>query len=323
MVHFVWFVGSQVDQHLIPMNRIILCLVSGALALLSACGGADSALVQETTTRGSIRISADDAFKQMLEAELYVFHSEYKYAKVTPSFTSEGDAMKLMLDDSVRLAVVGRKLTESEKTFLKSKDIFPKETLIAYDALTFIVNKDNPDTNISYGELKALFTGQNTGAEVPRIVFDSPKSGNARYLKEIFQLNELPPHCYAVQTNEEVLKYVESNPKAIGVVGSNLISDPDDTVTQAFTSRIKVMGVSASSDPDGKLGFRQPYQEYIADGSYPFKREVYILNREIGTRLGTGFASFVASDKGQRIILKSGLLPAVVPVRFVEINTEF
>lgn len=323
MVYFAWFVGTQVAQQLIPMNRLSLFLISGTLALFAACGGSDSSKIQETTTRGNIRISADDAFRQMLDAELYVFHSEYKYAKVSPTYTSEGDAMKLMLDDSVRLAVVGRKLTDSEKSFLKSKDIFPKELLIAYDALTFIVNKENPDTNISFAKLKSLFTEQNNIADMPRIVFDSPKSGNARYLKEIFQLSELPKHCYAVQTNEEVLKYVESNPKAIGVIGSNLISDPDDTLTQAFTARIKVMGVSASTDPEGKLGYRQPYQEYIADGSYPFKRGVYILNREIGTRLGTGFASFVASDKGQRIILKSGLLPAVVPVRFVEINTEF
>jgi phosphate transport system substrate-binding protein len=47
------------------------------------------------------------------------------------------------------------------------------------------------------------------------------------------------------------------------------------------------------------------------------------VNCEIGTRLGTGFSSFVASDKGQRIILKSGLLPAVMPVRFIEVSNEF
>lgn len=306
------------------MNKLTVFFITFTIGLgISSCGGSDPSTLQETTTRGNIRIAADDAFRQMLDAELYVFHSEYKYAKVNPTYTSEGEAMKLLLDDSVRLAVITRKLNESERAYLKSKDIFPKETLIAYDALTFIVNKENPDTQISFNALKALFTSPVKLENAPQIVFDSPKSGNARYLRELFGIKELPAHCYALKTNDEVLKYVESNKNAIGVVGSNLISDPDDTLTQAFTSKIRVVGVSAQSDPDGKLGYRQPYQEYIADGSYPFKREVYIVSREIGTRLGTGFASFVASDKGQRIILKSGLLPAVVPVRFVEINTEF
>jgi phosphate transport system substrate-binding protein len=35
-----------------------------------------------------------------------------------------------------------------------------------------------------------------------------------------------------------------------------------------------------------------------------------------------GFASFVAGDIGQRIILKSGLLPATVPGRKLNIRKE-
>jgi len=35
-----------------------------------------------------------------------------------------------------------------------------------------------------------------------------------------------------------------------------------------------------------------------------------------------GFASFVAGDIGQRIILKSGLLPARVPGRKINIRNE-
>jgi len=35
--------------------------------------------------------------------------------------------------------------------------------------------------------------------------------------------------------------------------------------------------------------------------------------------LGTGFVSFVAGHKGQRIILKSGLAPQIVPARDVMI----
>jgi phosphate transport system substrate-binding protein len=33
--------------------------------------------------------------------------------------------------------------------------------------------------------------------------------------------------------------------------------------------------------------------------------------------LGNGFIAFAASDPGQRIVLKAGLLPAIAPVRIV------
>jgi phosphate transport system substrate-binding protein len=54
--------------------------------------------------------------------------------------------------------------------------------------------------------------------------------------------------------------------------------------------------------------------------NYPLTRDVVIISREIGTGLGTGFISFAASDKGQRIVLKSGLVPVTMPVRIVNIN---
>jgi len=48
-------------------------------------------------------------------------------------------------------------------------------------------------------------------------------------------------------------------------------------------------------------------------------REVYILSKEAYTGLGTGFTAFVASERGQRIVLKFGLVPATMPVRLVEL----
>ena len=51
-------------------------------------------------------------------------------------------------------------------------------------------------------------------------------------------------------------------------------------------------------------------------------RTWYIVSREARAGLGTGLASFLASERGQRIILKSGLVPATMPVRLVEIRSE-
>jgi len=39
--------------------------------------------------------------------------------------------------------------------------------------------------------------------------------------------------------------------------------------------------------------------------------------------LSSGFANFLTSDRGQRIILKSGLVPATQPVRIVNVKDEY
>lgn len=304
-----------------------------SILLLCSCGGGSASKIEETTTRGSIYIASDESYKPLIDAELFVFESNYKYAKVKPIYTSEGDAMDLLKNDSVRLVIMSRKLTDTEKQFFKDKQRIPKETHIAFDGLAFISNRENKDTTLSFAEVQNLFTGNiktwgglsngKENSDSVRIVFDSPKSGNARYIKEQFKLGALPANCYAASNNEAVLEYVEKNKNAIGIISSGLIADADDSLSQSFVKRVNVLGISAKTDPQGLKGFVQPYQEYISDGSYPFKRDIYIVNCEIGTRLGTGFSSFVASDKGQRIILKSGLLPAVMPVRFIEVSNEF
>ncbi len=60
----------------------------------------------------------------------------------------------------------------------------------------------------------------------------------------------------------------------------------------------------------------------MAQGKYPLIRDVVMIGREARSGLASGFMAFVASDKGQRIVLKSGLVPATMPIRIIEVNHE-
>jgi phosphate transport system substrate-binding protein len=77
-----------------------------------------------------------------------------------------------------------------------------------------------------------------------------------------------------------------------------------------------MVGISRDSDSEAF----KPYQAYIKTKEYAFTRSVYMINRQTRAGLGMGFVSFVAGDKGQLIILKSGLIPSIAPVRLVEVN---
>ena len=128
-----------------------------------------------------------------------------------------------------------------------------------------------------------------------------------------------PSYCFAVNTNKEVLDYVEQHKNAIGVIGVSWISDQDDASVKNFLSRVRVMALSDKENPTADE-YVQPYQAYIALKQYPLTREVYMISREGRAGLGTGFVSFVAGDAGQRIIRLAGLLPATMPVRIINNN---
>jgi phosphate transport system substrate-binding protein len=103
-------------------------------------------------------------------------------------------------------------------------------------------------------------------------------------------------------------------------VGANWISDRDDAAVQSFLKKVRVVGISANPHPQKADDYVQPYQAYMALKTYPLRREVYLISREARAGLGTGFASFAAGNKGQLIILKSGLVPAVGQTRIINTN---
>jgi len=283
--------------------------------------------LDETPTRGKIKISIDESFQLLYDAQLFTFESLYVNAKITPVYKPEVDVVADLMNDSVRTVVVSRDLTKAEKDYLIAQKFYPRTTKVAHDALALIVNKSNPDTLILDFQFADIFKGKISSwkqlnpksADMPvNVVFDNNKSGNVRYFREKFNLTDkFPANCFAVNTNAEVINYVKNNRSALGIISVNWISDTQDSVSEKFLQDVRV--VEVGTDP---LNYCKPYQGYIADGSYPFCRDVYMISRETFSGLGTGFASFVAGDQGQRIVLKSGLVPATMPIRLIEIKKD-
>lgn len=277
----------------------------------------------DTPTTGSIKIAADESLRPLVETEVETFNSIYTRAHIDVLYLSEVDAMDALIKDSVRLAIVTRHLIPEEEAYFKNLRITPDEVDIALSGAAIIVNPERKDTLISVAQLKQILSGtitnwnqigsrSNAGIE---IVFDNPKSGLIRYLKDsVARVDKLPANCYAVENNEAVVDYVSKNPNALGLIGVEWISD--DPTTNTFLKRVKVVGVAGDS-----IHF-QPYQAYMALKHYPLMRTITVINREARTGLGTGFSSFLASERGQRIILKTGLVPKTMPVRIIEVNPK-
>ena len=295
------------------------------MAILSSCG-TQVKKPADNPTSGRIAISVDETFTPIIDSQVSTFESLYPEAEIVANYLPEQEAFKKLLEDSMRLVVSSRELNEQEKAYFKSKKIFPTTAKIAYDALALIVHPENDLNRVDYVDLKSVFDGTYTWDSLKKgsglgsinIVFDNNGSSTARYIQENFlKEKNFPKNCFAVKSNQEVIEYVASHKNAIGIIGVNWISDSDDPASQKFMSKIKVLDIQPLESNPLKPEYFGPYQAYIATKQYPLTRTLYIISREGRTGLGTGFAAFVAGDKGQRIILKSGIVPATAPVRVV------
>ncbi len=311
------------------MNTLKTYFVKGLLLVtvaLTACQS-DDKKSEETVSRGEITISVDESLQPIVQAEKEAFEAKTRYAKVNTVYVPELAAIQLMLQDSARVAVVTRHLKANEKEVFEKANLKYRALHMATDAIAFITNGSTKDTLITVEELKSVMQGKITqwnqlkyGKSTNKItlVLDNDNSSNLQYLLDTLQIaDKKQSPLFAVKSNKEVIEYVQKTPGAIGVIGVNWISDIDDPQHPKFTQGIKVMGVAPKYSANVE-DYIQPYQYAIALKKYPLSRNIYLITKEAKRGLGTGFINYVLSDPGQRIVLKSGLLPANQVIRLIE-----
>jgi phosphate transport system substrate-binding protein len=282
-----------------------------------------------TPTAGIITICVDETFRPVVESELDVFKAIYGYSIINSKYVPENEAFDMLLKDSVQLIVASRQLTKDETAVLNKKKLFPRQTKVATDAIALIVHPSNKDSVITINQIKDILSGKITRwnqinpsspADPINVVFDNQKSGIVKYLVDSICKGKFETkNVYALDYNRDVIEYTATHPSVLGFIGVSWISNSEDSLHLSFHKKIKVLAVSQDPISD-KYNSYKPYQAYMVDNNYPLTRDIYMINTEPRDGLATGFSAFVAGDKGQRIILKSGILPAVVPTRLVNIR---
>lgn len=310
-------------------RSVFICLLLLVLYLQSCEQEKDkSGKVVDTPTTGNIRIMVDEGYKPIVESSIDVFDSIYSQATIKAIYLSEGEAVNALLRDSIQVIIITRKLTDNELKFFQQRGFTPPMTPIAHDAVAFILNPANADTVLTTAQLHNILSGKTTKwnqlnpkstlGDV-RLVFDNPLSGTLTYVKDSILMGAaLATSASALNTNAEVIEYVGKNKNAIGVIAANWISDTDDRGVQKFRKEIRIADIASKVGVEGY----GPYQAFLATGDYPYKRTIYIINAQARKGLGLGFASFLAGDQGQRIVLKDGLLPAQAPTRLIKATRE-
>lgn len=306
------------------ISFFVICLV-----VFGSCGRGKKSPEQSTPTLGKTSICVDETFRPIIEAEIDVFTGLYANTTIDAKYVPEQESFTKLLSGEVECIVASRPLSKQELEAFHQKKIYPKQTKVAYDAIALIVSPESTDTIISINQIRDVLSGKiknwnqinpASKAGAIRVVFDNQNSGIVSYLVDSIcggKFNK--SNLYALDYNRDVIEFVSKQPGVLGFIGGSWISNASDSLHLSFHKRIKVVAVSSSPRADSENSY-QPFQAYLVDGIYPLTREIYMINAEPRNGLATGFTAFVASDKGQRIILKSGILPAIAPTRVVNVR---
>jgi phosphate transport system substrate-binding protein len=297
------------------MNKFTKTIIGVALlALLFVFSCQRKNENEDTILDGKATVYVDESVLPIIEDETAVFETEYS-GKLTLISKSETEIVNSLLKDTAKIAILARTLSDKEIKAFTAKKINPRITPFATDAIAFIKNKTSNDSLVALQDIIDFINGKPVPS-IKGLVFDNANSSAIRYLSEISGVNVAgQKNIFSLKTNQEAIKFVADNNGMVGVIGMNWIYQPSLELQQ-YVDKVTVLGVKGLN----KSEYIFPTQDDLAAGKYPLARHLYIINCQGYSGLGMGFGSFITGERGQRIILKSGLVPEHMPSRKIVIR---
>lgn len=318
------------------INNIIALVAAAALAV-----GSTSCLKYEkkanSHTTGTTTIVCDNTFQNIMEQEVDVFEYQYPEAHILARYATQTEAFDSLLSLNTKTIIAARDITQKERDIIKSKNRNVRSTKIAVDAVALIVNPANPVGKLTLKEVGQILSGESTDwndiwpCDLGKIsvVFDDKSSSLVSYMRDsILHGAPLGANVYAQGSIPGVFKAVKDSKSAIGIVGVSWVTsdmasadmskedlaisvlgeEPVEGAT--LTDEVKVLALYNDKLSSQEARAYKPYQQYIFDGKYPLFRQMYMITTGASGSLAGGFYAFVTGNIGQKIIAKTGILPA-------------
>ena len=306
-------------KQIVPIYMKVITMIIVMITVFLACKDKKETDNQETILTGEINLYVDQTLQSLVEGQIEVFESQYN-AKIHLTAKSESEIVNDLLSGKTNMAVLTRRLTKEEENYFTNKKIIPRVSHFASDAVVFIRNKKSNDTLLDLDEVYNLLHGK--PSKVKNLVFENPNSSVVTYMNRWANVTAgAKENVYSLNSTKEVLEFVTKNPEAIGVIGMDAMAEPYPE-WQSLVNNLNVLSVKNVKNTTNNKLYYKPTQASLGAGLYPLKRSIYVLNYQGFAGLGTGFASFVVGDIGQRIVMRSNLLPITIPERNINIRKE-
>ncbi len=308
MIHF---------SGMMPVMRLLVAMVAGFF--LFACGDESNRTgTRDSTTSGTIHISADESFKPVIDSQIQVFESQNPDAHIIVHYKSEADCLRDLTNDSTRVVIVTRGLSREEQDIIKDTLQFNASFgPMAFDAIAVIVNNKSKDTLMTMQDIRSLVKG--TSGYPYKVVLDGMSAtSTVRYvIDSLLQGTEMGKNISAARNSEGVIDYISNNTDAIGFVGVSWIGNPEDSTQLSFLEKVKIVKIECR----GCNGtYVEPVPYNIAAARYPMVRPLYYILKENYNGLGSGFVNFLIYEKGQKIFSRAYLLPARMSFEVRDMN---
>ena len=277
--------------------------------------GAAAEEVTPVEIDASIAFAGSSSLAPVIASIGEAFSTEFgTWDKVNPAFPAEeieipvasggsGDGPKSVIDGTADFGMLARAVKDSEKESLGEGYV---EYMVASDALTISVNKNNPICaimdDIDTDTLRAIFAGEiaywdelDASLEHKEIVVcirDLTGGAAEVFEKQVMQGTPITENAIQTPSMGALAAKIAENEYAIGYAGYGVYNLNTDSLF-AF----KFNGV-------------EPTEENILNGSYTIQRPVLFVTNRALDAAEEAFIAYIFSETGRAIVIENGYIPA-------------
>jgi len=249
-----------------------------------------------TVFAGNVVIKGSTTVLPIAQAAAEEFMKLNPGVNISVSGGGSGNGIKAIIDGSCDIADSSRFIKDKEIKLAQENGVLPVPHRVALDCVVPVVHPNNPMTNITLDQLKAIYTGEITnwkdlGGPDRKIVVVSRDTSSGTYEvwhEKALKKERVLPQALLQASNGAVAQLVSSNENSIGYVGIGYLNENLKDLT--------VDGVKANP-------------ETALDGSFPISRALFMFTNGWPTDDTLSFINYVVSPVGQAIAQREGFVP--------------
>ncbi len=248
-----------------------------------------------------ITIKGSDTMVQLAQrwAEKYMKANSSVRIQVTGG--GSGTGISALINGTTDICASSRPMKDVEK--IKLRDRFGStgiEIRTAKDGLSIYLNEGNPVKDLSFAQIKGIYTGSITnwsqvgGKDAQIILYGRENSsGTYGFLKDnVLEGADFSSSMQALPGTAAVVNAVKRDPNGVGFGGAG------------YAKGIKEAYVS-----NGGTSY-QPTEENVMSGKYPITRYLYFYLRQKPDGEMKEFIKWVVGSEGQTVVRNEGFFPA-------------
>ena len=285
------------------MKTTKLFLILPLIAMLS-CGKAKTE-DKETEAKGatvSVTIKGSDTVLPLAQKEAEDLMKSNTNVTVTVVGGGSGVGITALVDGTTDIAMASRDLKTEEKLKLSEEKKDIEQVIIAFDALTVIVNPANKVSKLTREQLEQIFTGtiknwKEVGGADEKIVAYSRESSSGTYeffKEEVMAKKNYATNVLSLPATGAIVQAVGQTKGAMGYIG-----------LAYETKEVKQLGVSYDQ---GKT-FIEPSVASAMDKTYPISRPLYYMYAKENAAKVKAVVDYALSAAGQKTVSEVGYVP--------------